>query len=158
MTIVPTLRRRVFNLAWPVIAENFLETLLGLVDTYLVSHLVIGTLAVAGIGGALQVLYFMISILSALSIGSAVLVAQAIGALDTASASNLARQSLLWSVVISVPLAIVGWATAVPMIGLFGMEPAAAAIGVEYLQVTMGTIVVLVGLYIGSGVLRDGAG
>jgi len=157
MTIVPTLRRRVFNLAWPVIAENFLETLLGLVDTYLVSHLVIGTLAVAGIGGALQVLYFMISILSALSIGSAVLVAQAIGARDTASASNLARQSLLWSVVISVPLAIAGWVTAVPVIGLFGMEPAAAAIGVEYLQVTMGTIVVLVGLYIGSGVLR-GAG
>lgn len=157
MTIFPTLRRRVFNLAWPVIAENFLETLLGLVDTYLVSHLVIGTLAVAGIGGALQVLYFMISILSALSIGSAVLVAQAIGARDASGASNLARQSLIWSVVISVPLAICGWAAAAPLIGLFGMEPAAAAIGVEYLQVTMGTIVVLVGLFIGSGVLR-GAG
>jgi MATE family multidrug resistance protein len=157
MTIFPTLRRRVFNLAWPVIAENFLETLLGLVDTYLVSHLVMGTLAVAGIGGALQVLYFMISILSALSIGSAVLVAQAIGARDASGASNLARQSLIWSVVISVPLAIGGWAAAAPLIGLFGMEPAAAAIGVEYLQVTMGTIVVLVGLFIGSGVLR-GAG
>ena len=48
------LRRRVFNLAWPVIAENFLETLLGIVDTYLVSHLAIGTIAVAGVGGALQ--------------------------------------------------------------------------------------------------------
>jgi putative MATE family efflux protein len=157
MSIVSSQRRRVFNLAWPVIAENFLETLLGLVDTYLVSHLVIGTLAVAGIGGALQVMYFMISILSALSIGSAVLVAQAIGARDLSGAGNLARQSLVWSVIISVPLAIGGWAVAEPVIGLFGMEPAAAAIGVEYLEVTMATIVVLVGLFIGSGVLR-GAG
>jgi putative MATE family efflux protein len=151
------LRRRVFNLAWPVIAENFLETLLGIVDTYLVSHLVIGTIAVAGIGGALQVMYFMISILSALSIGSAVLVAQAVGARDTRHAGGLARQSLLWSVVVSVPLAIGGWFASGPIIGLFGMEPQAAEIGAEYLRVTMGTIVVLVGLFIGSGVLR-GAG
>ncbi|MCX6018347.1 MAG: MATE family efflux transporter [Chloroflexi bacterium] len=157
MTIVPTLRRRVFNLAWPVIAENFLETLLGLVDTYMVAHLAIGTLAVAGIGGALQVLYFMISILSALSIGSAVLVAQAVGARNERHASDLARQSLIWSVIVSVPLAIAGWFAAAPIINLFGMEPAAAAIGAEYLRVTMGTIVVLVALYIGGGVLR-GAG
>ena len=43
------------------------------------------------------------------------------------------------------------------MIGLFGLEPAAADIGVRYMQVTMGTAVVLTGLFIGGGVLR-GAG
>ena len=38
--------RRVFNLAWPVISENFLETLLGIVDTWLVASL--GAVAIAG--------------------------------------------------------------------------------------------------------------
>ena len=45
--------------------------------------------------------------LSALAIGSSVLIAQAIGGGDTAQASSLARQSLLWSVLLSVPLAYV---------------------------------------------------
>ena len=78
------LRKRVLGLAGPVIGENFLETLLGIVDTVLVAG--IGAVAIAGVGSALQVMFFMISALSALAIGSAVLVAQAIGAGDSARA------------------------------------------------------------------------
>ncbi|MCS6848383.1 MAG: MATE family efflux transporter [Anaerolineae bacterium] len=153
----PGLRRRVFALAWPVIAENFLETLLGIVDTWLVAQLAISALALAGVGAAVQVMQFLLSALSALSIGASVLVAQAVGARNFARANDLARQSLVWSLIISIPLALAGLWAAGPVIGLFGMDPAAAEIGVSYMQVTMGTVVVLVGLFIGSGVLR-GAG
>lgn len=146
------LQRRVFGLAWPVIGENMLETLLGVVDTLLVGW--IGAVALAGVGSALQVMFFLISALSALAIGSSVLVAQAIGARDTVRASMFARQSLVWSVLFSVPLALVGLATAAPVVGLFGLEPEVAQVAVQYLQVTMGTVVVLVGLFIGGGVLR----
>src|SRR5207249_5875124 len=90
------LRRRVWGLAGPVIGENFLETLLGIVDTLLVAGL--GAVAIAGVGSALQIMFFLISALSALAIGSAVLVAQAVGAGDIARAGRLGRQSLLWSV------------------------------------------------------------
>ena len=58
---------------------------------------------------------------------------------------------------LSVPLALVGLFLAGPIIGIFGMEPEVARIGAEYLRVTMGTVVVLVALLIGGGVLR-GAG
>jgi multidrug resistance protein, MATE family len=149
------LRKRVFGLAWPVIGENFLETLLGIVDTILVAGL--GAVAIAGVGSALQVMFFLISALSALAVGSAVLVAQAIGAGDTVRASRLGRQSLIWSVLFSIPLTALGFILSEPIIALFGLEPAVAQIGVQYLQVTMGTVVVLVALFIGSGVLR-GAG
>jgi putative MATE family efflux protein len=142
-------------LAGPVIGENFLETLLGIVDTLLVAGL--GAVAIAGVGSGLQVMFFLISALSALAIGSAVLVAQAIGAGDAARASRLGRQSLIWSVLFSIPLAVGGYLFSGPIIGLFGLERDVAAIGVQYLQVTMGTVVVLVALYIGGGVLR-GAG
>jgi multidrug resistance protein, MATE family len=149
----PVLRRRVWGLAGPVIGENFLETLLGIVDTLLVAGL--GAVALAGVGSALQVMFFLISALSALAIGSSVLVAQAIGAGDTARASRLGRQSLIWSVLFSIPLSVSGLVLSGPIIGLFGLEREVAEIGVQYLQVTMGTLVVLVALFIGGGVLRD---
>jgi multidrug resistance protein, MATE family len=149
------LRRRVLALAWPVIGQNLLETLLGIVDTLLVAG--IGTAAIAGIGGALQIMFFILAALSALSVGSSILVAQAVGARALDRAARLARQSLLWSVLLSVPLALVGLGLAGPIISIFGMEPSVARIGADYLRVTMGTVVVLVALIIGGGVLR-GAG
>jgi putative MATE family efflux protein len=122
-----------------------------------VSHLAIGALALAGVGVAVQVMQFLLSALAALSIGASVLVAQAVGAKRFPHASNLARQSLVWAALISIPMAIAGFVLAAPIVGLFGLEPQAAAIAVSYLHVTMGTVVVLIGLFIGNGVLR-GAG
>jgi putative MATE family efflux protein len=145
----------VLDLAWPVIGENFLETLLHIVDTLLVAYL--GASAIAGVGAALQVMFFVIAALSALAVGSAVLVAQAYGARNFHRAGELAGQSLLWSALLSIPLAIGGILLSRPIISLFGLEPAVTEIAVEYMQVTMGTVVVLVGLLIGGGALR-GAG
>ena len=154
-SLQPGLRRRGLGLAGPVIGENLLETLLGIVDTALVAHL--GASATAGVGSAQQIMWFLLGVLSALSIGSSVLVAQAIGAGDTQRASQLARQSLIWSVLLAFPLAVGGVLLAPMLAGIYSLEPGAAATSVAYLQVTMGTIVVLVALYIGGGVLR-GAG
>jgi putative MATE family efflux protein len=111
----------------------------------------------AGVGSAVQAMQFLLAALAALSIGASVLVAQAVGARDFKRANTLARQSLMWSVVLSVPLATAGFLIPGLVIGLFGLEPAAADIGVHYMRVTMGTAVVLTGLFIGGGVLR-GAG
>jgi len=149
------MRRRVFDLAWPVISENFLQTLLGIVDTLLVAQL--GTAAIAGVGAALQLMFFVIAVLSAVSVGSAVLVAQAIGGRSFERASILARQSLVWSVIISLPLAAAGLFAAEPLIGIFGMEAEVTAIGADYLRVVMGTVVMLSLMLLSSGVLR-GAG
>jgi hypothetical protein len=151
----PVLRRRVLGLAWPVIGENMLETLLDIVNTVLVAGL--GAAAVAGVGSGLQIMFFVLAALSALSVGNSILVAQAVGARDLERAGRLARQSLLWSVLFSVPLALVGFGLAGRLIGVFGLAPEVARIGVDYLRVAMGTVVVLVALVIGGGVLR-GAG
>jgi MATE family multidrug resistance protein len=148
-------QRRVFNLAWPVISENFLETMLGIVDTWFVAFL--GAAALAGVGAATQLMFFVIAALGSVAVGSAVLVAQAVGARNLSQANRLAKQSLVWSVILSVPLVFSGIFAAEPLIGLFGMEPEVTAIGVHYLQVTMGTVFVLVLRFIASGVLR-GAG
>ncbi|MEZ4636517.1 MAG: MATE family efflux transporter [Caldilineaceae bacterium] len=150
-----SVQRRVFDMAWPVISENFLQTMLGIVDMLLVARL--GAAAIAGVGSAQQVMFFLISALSALGVGSSVLVAQAVGAKKFDDASLFARQSLAWSVCFSIPLAIGGFFASGAIMSVFGLEPEVAHIGTEYLQVTMATIVVLVLLFIGGGALR-GAG
>lgn len=149
------LRRRVLGLAWPVIGENMLETLLDIVNTALVAAL--GATALAGVGSALQIMFFVLAALAALSVGSSILVAQAVGAQDRERAGRLARQSLLWSVLLSVPLAMIGFSLAPGIISVFGLKQEVERVGAAYLQVAMGTVVVLVALVIGGGVLR-GAG
>src|SRR5262245_33492411 len=112
--------RRVLGLAAPVIAENMLQTMLGVVDTILVAGL--GAVALAGVGAALQVIFVLIGALSALSVGASVQVAQAFGAGDVPAASRVARQALLWSAIISVPLALLGRPLTPALIGLFGLQ------------------------------------
>ena len=150
-----SIQRRVFNLAWPVISENFLETLLGIVDTWLVASL--GAIAIAGIGAAIQFMFFVIAAMSAVSVGNSVLVAQAVGARNFVRASYVAKQSLVWSVILSIPLIVIGLVAAEQLVSIFGLEPEVALIGAQYLRVTMGTVAVLTLLFLGGGVLR-GAG
>lgn len=148
----PSAQKRVFKLAWPVIGESFLETTLMVVDTWMVAQL--STAAIAGVGAAAQVMFFIIAALGSLGVGSSVLVAQAYGAGNLVQAARLARQSIVWSILLSVPLALTGFFLSGQVIGLFGMEPEVAQIGTEYLQVTMATVVVLIVLMIGGGALR----
>jgi MATE family multidrug resistance protein len=148
-------RRRVFALAAPVIGENLLQTLLGVVDTLLVAGL--GAVALAGVGTALQVIYVILAALSALAVGASVLVAQAVGAGNLAEASRHARQALIWSILVAIPLSIGGLIFAPALIGLFGLEPDVAAVAEGYLSIKLGSIVTLTLMILASAVLR-GAG
>jgi len=76
----PMTQRRVLSLATPIIGENLLQTLVGAVDTFMVARL--GAAAVAGVGTGFEIVFFIISILSAINVGATVLVSQAIGARD----------------------------------------------------------------------------
>src|SRR5579884_356457 len=63
--------RRVLALALPVVGDNLLQTLLGVVDTMLVARL--GATQLAGVGAALQNVFFLYAILSAIAVGASVL-------------------------------------------------------------------------------------
>ncbi|MGQ9613961.1 MATE family efflux transporter [Chloroflexus sp.] len=146
------LERRVLRLAWPVIGENLLQTMLGVVDTILVASL--GAVALAGVGAALQVIYVTTGALSALSVGVAVLVAQAYGGGRLKEASFLAHQGLLWSVLIGLPVTAIGLPLTPMLIGLFGLAPDVSQVGIDYLAVTMSTITTLTMMFLIGGVLR----
>ena len=150
-----SLRWRVFQLAWPVILEGLLQTMLGIVDTIMVGRL--GANALAGVGTAQQFVFFVIAILSGVSIGSSILAAQAVGARDLFTAGRVARQSLIWALALSIPLAILGVLFSTSLMHLMGVTDAVAAIGGGYLNITMLTSVVLCVPFTAGAVLR-GAG
>src|SRR5690606_572994 len=85
----PMTQRRVLGLAIPIIGENLLHTSVTAIDVFMVAQL--GAVAVAGVGTAAELVFFIISILSAASIGATVLVSQAIGARNREEANRLAR-------------------------------------------------------------------
>ncbi len=115
----------------------------------------LGTSAVVSLGSALQILVFVLAACSALAAGSSILVVQAVGARDIARVSHLARQSLLLSILVSLPLAGTGLALAGPIIGIIGLSQEVAHVATGYLQVTMGSVVIMVTSLIAGGVLRS---
>lgn len=149
------LRRRVMGLALPAIGENLLQTALGIADTILVAG--IGIVALAGVGAALNVLFLIMAALSSLSVGASVLVAQAIGARDQRRAGHIAGQSLIWSVVLSLPIMIAGAWLAGPLVAVYGMDAETTAVAAEYLAISAAGVPMLAVMLIGGGVLR-GAG
>jgi putative MATE family efflux protein len=151
----PMNQRRVLNLATPIIGENLLQTAVGAVDTFMVAHL--GAAAVAGVGTGFEFVFFIISILSAIDIGATVLVAQSIGAGERERANLLARQAIVWGVLLGIPASIGMFFAAPTIISLFGTAPDVAANATTYLEVTAALSVALFLSFICGAVLR-GAG
>src|SRR5436853_925444 len=81
------------QMAWPVIIENLLQTLMGVVDMVMVGAL--GAAALAGVGSSLQVVFVIQSAFAAVTTGTTVLVAYAIGAGRSQLANRVLKQSLL---------------------------------------------------------------
>ncbi len=147
--------RKVINLSWPVITQNLLETLVGVVDTILVARL--GAAAIAGVGTALQVNFFLLAILSAVTVGASIMVAHAIGARDKIGAQRVAKQAIVWGLLGSLPLTVLGALGASTVIGAFGVAPDVAKVGADYLRITMFALPGLLLVFVGGAILR-GAG
>lgn len=69
---------RVFQVTWPVLIEHLLFMLMGSADTFMLSH--VSSSAVAAVGAANQVVNIVLLVFDMISGGSAVLVAQYLGA------------------------------------------------------------------------------
>lgn len=148
----PGMGRRVITLAWPVIAQNLLETLVGVIDTLLVARL--GAAAIAGVGTSLQIMFFLLSILSAVTVGASIMVAHAVGAADWAAARRVAKQAITWGILGAIPLAAAGVYWAGALTGIFRVAPDVAAIGTDYLRVTMLAFPALVLIFVTGAILR----
>jgi len=143
--------KSVFRLAWPAIAENALQTLMGIVDTIVVARL--GTAALSGVGLAQQLVWILTTALVAISMGTTVLIARYTGAKQRGEANSVLKQSLMLSALMSLLLMPIGLLSH-PLMSILGLEPLAAGEGAIYLQITLFSALPLVMMLIAGAALR----
>jgi putative MATE family efflux protein len=120
----------VWELAWPSMAMFALHSLVGMVDFVFVSSL--GTRAVAAVGVAHQLHFFVFAALGAVTTGTVAVVARDWGAGRRAEAGRMTRASVLLAC--GFGLLLMGLIPLAPMVlGWIGAEPAVSALGARCL-------------------------
>ena len=147
-----SLNRHLFNLAWPSLIENLLQTMLGFVDLVFVGQL--GPDAIAGVGLGNQLMFLLQVLFMGLAVGNTALVARAIGAKNKEDAERIAKQSLLITIVLSFVIGVVGLIFSEQIISVMGATGGVTAIGASFLRVVSTFSIVIGVMLIGGGTLR----
>ena len=146
------LAKDTFKLALPAIMEMIMQTLLGFADMAMVGGL--GAAAIASIGLSDMPMMTAMSVFAAISVGTTALVARAIGAKKPKEAGEVAKQSLIISVLIGVVFTILALCLARSIIVLMGAEQDVIPISTEYFKITSLGLPMMIITLIMSGVLR----
>ncbi len=125
-------RRAIFVLALPVVAEMSLETVNQIVGMAFVGHL--GAEAVAAIGLSMQPLFLAMGLFRGLSVGTTALVARFIGAQERQEANKVLNLSFILALVMAAGLSLVALTYGPRLIALMGGDAQVQALGGLYLH------------------------
>jgi len=108
--------KRLFSLFWPLIVEQLLVVMIGIVDMVMVSS--VGEYAVSGVSLVESINFLIITAFNAVATGGSVVASQYLGRKDEKSACCSARQLIYVGVTISVIMMIFTLFTRRPILGL----------------------------------------
>lgn len=134
-------RGEIWALAWPVMLSQVLLNVVGLVDIAMVGRL--GSDSVAAVGYSSQFFHLSQSVIFAVGFACVALMSQAIGAGDSLRARHALVASLLVSATIGMVLTITIVGLADPLLGILGADDAMVTRAVPYLQLVVGSSLVL---------------
>lgn len=143
-----------WKLLVPIIVEQLLTSLMGTVDTMMVSN--VGPSAISAVSLVDSINILVIQALSALAAGGAILCSQYLGSSNPREANRAARQVLLVMAVISCSLSLICLIMRAPMLKLiFGaVEPDVMSDSLSYFLFTLLSFP-FIGLYnAGASILR----
>ncbi|OPH61269.1 hypothetical protein BC351_15120 [Paenibacillus ferrarius] len=123
-------RRIIFGLAGPSLAEMLLINITQMVMMILVGHL--GATAVAAVGLTSQPYLLMTVVFAALNTGTTVIVARSTGAGQMTDANRAAGQSLLLGSLLSIIIVLLGVTCAEDMLRLMGANAEVVQYGLTY--------------------------
>lgn len=131
-----SLLKTTLQLAWPSILEQFLVSLVAMVDTVMVGTL--GPSAIAAVGLTTQPKYIGLALFMSLNVAVSAVVARRCGERDKDGANRVMTQSLLLTVGLTVVVSILCVLFADPVISLAGSQPDTHADAVAYFKIIMG--------------------
>jgi len=123
--------RNIVQMAMPIAAGMFFQTLYFLIDLYFVSGL--GDAAIAGVGAAGNVMFVVLALTQVLGVGTVALISHAVGRKDRADANLVFNQSLVLSASCAVVSMVLGYALGPAYMQTLGSDAATAAAGSRYL-------------------------
>jgi len=149
------MRAGVWQLAWPTVLTNLLQSTVGLTDVKVVGTL--GAAAVAAATTGHRVFFALQAVLMGVSVGSSALVARAWGANERGEAARVLNSSLILAGLISLGMSILGVGLSDTFAGLFGLAPEARALAAIYMRwISAFTCVFAFGLVLSSALRAAG--
>lgn len=127
------LRRNIFNLVWPITAENVLQFLIGFINTAMVGRLGAATVLAVGLSGKIG--HFVWIIFNAIGTGTTVLIARTVGAGDPLRVRRVAQQGLLLALTLVGVVGAAVFILAPWLLLAFKVTPEALPIGTAYLRI-----------------------
>lgn len=156
----PTLReihKTVWNIAWPSVTTMLLHTINGLMDVAFVGHLEhsASALSATGVGGS--VIFLLISLSMAVSVGTTALVARFTGAKQSQNATLATSQSVVLSLLLGIVFGVTFYLLRMPISRMLldaNSSPEAARLCAEFLEIALFSAVPIFVMGALSGVFR----
>src|SRR5690606_20953311 len=149
------IKKAIFLLAVPMILELVMESTFAVVDIYFVGKL--GPSAVATVGLTETFLFLLYSVAMGLSMAITAIIARRVGEKNSAEAGKSAVQSIILSVLVSIPFSVAGIFFAKELLGFMGADSWSLEHGFGYTQWMLGGNMVIVLLFAINAIFR-GAG
>lgn len=149
-----SMRAAIWTVAWPVLVDSILNSLVGLSDTVVAANLPSGDSATDAIGNASYMMWFCGTFLIALDIGATALISRSIGARRLAVANAAVGQAMLLALAIGVSLGLLIFAISAPLGQLMHMTPEGAVMFVRFLRIAALDLPFLAIMYAGIACLR----
>ncbi|MCB9603392.1 MAG: MATE family efflux transporter [Sandaracinus sp.] len=134
----PSIPRRLFDLALPVIGLNVLGVLSLAVDTAMCGRLPDAPAALEALGFATQVVFLFMVLMMGLVVGATAMVSRAHGAKDASRVDHVLRQSTWFTVTVGVAVAALGNLTAEPILRALGATTESLPLALAYLRPSLG--------------------
>jgi putative MATE family efflux protein len=124
--------KNILQMALPIAAGMFFQTLYFLIDLYFVAGL--GDAAIAGVGAAGNVMFVVFAVTQVLGVGTVTLISHAAGRKDQADANLVFNQSLSLAASCAVFTLCLGFFAGPYYVRTLGASAATVAAGIQYLH------------------------
>jgi putative MATE family efflux protein len=124
--------KNILQMAVPIAAGMFFQTLYFLVDLYFVAGL--GDAAIAGVGAAGNVMFIVFALTQVLAVGTVALISHAVGRKDRADATLIFNQSLVLSASCALLTLVLGYGVGHAYVRTVGSDAATVLAGTRYLH------------------------
>ncbi|MDS0300107.1 MATE family efflux transporter [Halogeometricum sp. S1BR25-6] len=144
--------RPLFYLSLPIVVTNLFQTAYNLADTFWLGQY--STDALAAISFAFPMVFLLISLGMGLSVAGSVLVAQHTGSGEPEQAEYAASQTLVFALITSAVLGVIGYLSVERVLGLLGASPDVLPGATAYMEVVSLGIPFMFGFFVFVSLMR----